>query len=309
MVNFQVIGLNYKTASVEERESTLKVFRGFSGILLATCNRVELYYRNPKSEILNSKSQIQNIYHYENEEAIRHLFRVAAGLDSQILGEWEILGQVREAFLRAKGSSPFLDFLFERAIEVGRMVRIETGISRGNTSVASTAIAKAKEWMNETADKKIILIGSGKVSVIILKTLLKMRTRLVMVANRTYERAAELAEKIGGKAVRFSQLRKELQDADLVISSTAAPHLVLRKEQIGVRRKPLIIIDLAVPRDIDPGISKLAGITLLNIDDIREEINFNLARRKVEAVFAERIIEEEVNNFCEKSALALAVVA
>lgn len=305
--NLILIGLNYKTAAVEEREKALAIFRALPGILLATCNRVELY--QVETAPIHRDRFPYPFYYYVNEQAVGHLFRVASGLDSQILGEWEILGQVREAYLRAKGKPPFLDHLFERAIEVGRRVREETRISRGNVSIASVAIAKAREKLKGIADRKIILIGVGKVSEVVLKTLLKMSLNLILVANRTYEKAYALTEKFGGKAVRFDELERELTDADLLISSTAAPHLILKKKQIMERKKPLVIIDLAVPRDVDPKVVEIPGVTLLNIDDIKEEINFNLARRKIEAVFAERIVEEEVEKFCERFALEHAAAA
>ncbi|MGB9612959.1 MAG: hypothetical protein ACPL4K_02120 [Candidatus Margulisiibacteriota bacterium] len=150
-----LIGLNHKTATVEERERALTVFRSLPGVLLATCNRVELY------QIKNEKLRIKNegIYYYENEEVVRHLFRVASGLDSQILGEWEILGQVREVYSANRGKNWMLDQLFEHAVEVGRRVREETSISQGNVSIASVAVAKAREYLREIANQKIILIG------------------------------------------------------------------------------------------------------------------------------------------------------
>ncbi|MGB9612960.1 MAG: hypothetical protein ACPL4K_02125 [Candidatus Margulisiibacteriota bacterium] len=138
---------------------------------------------------------------------------------------------------------------------------------------------------------------------------MKLSSNLILVANRTYDKARALTEKLGGRAIRFEQLETELKEADLVISSTAAPHLVLKKDQIGEREKPLMIIDLAVPRDVDPEVAQIPQVTLLNIDCLQEEINLNLLRRKLEAVFAERIIEDEVRQFCEKFALEPVAVA
>lgn len=301
-----VVGANHKTASVEDRERALSVLRALPGVLLATCNRVELYTMT--NELMTNDQQ--GIYYYKEEEAVKHLFRVASGLDSQILGETEILGQVSNAYLKPREEGiigPTLDRLFARAIAVGRRVRAETGISRGNVSIASVAVSKVKRLLNDVEKRKILLVGTGKVNESIIKTLLKLNCRLILIANRTYEKAKEIAKKIGGRAVRFDRLQEELSDADLVISSTSAPHVILKKEQIGQRVKPLVIIDLAVPRDVDPEVGNIDGVTLLNIDDIKEEINANLARRRIEAVFAERIVEEEVNKFCRSLELEHAV--
>jgi len=291
----QVTGVSYRSASTVEREKALTIFRALPGIPLATCNRVELY------QIKNGKLKIENggIYYYENEDAVRHLFRVASGLDSQILGETEILGQVKEAYLKSRGQYWLLDKLFERAVLVGRKVRAQTGISRGNVSAASVAVSKAITLLgDEKAQKKILLIGAGKVTESVLKILLKADFSFVLVANRTYEKAQALAGRLGGRAIRFTKLREELRDADLVISSTAAPHIVMRAAQVGHRDKPLLIMDLAVPRNVDPAVAAIPRVTLLNIDDIKEAINLNLTKRKLEAVFAERLIEEEVREFC-----------
>jgi glutamyl-tRNA reductase len=295
-MQLQVIGLNHKTASVEEREEAILLFRRLPGILLATCNRVEIYTEN----IINHKGS----YYYRNEAAVQHLFRVASGLDSQILGETEVLGQVKEVFLRSKGKHWLLDQLFEKGIEVGRRVRLETGISKGSISIASVAIKKGFASL-EQEFAKIVLIGAGKLTESILKTLLKREGSIVCVANRTFEKARKLTDRFGGRTVHFNGLIEELKDTDLVISSTAAPHLILREKHIESRKKPLTIIDLAVPRDVDPAVSKILGVKLLSIDDIKEEINLNLVQRQIEAVFAERIIKEEVKKFCEKYASAL----
>jgi glutamyl-tRNA reductase len=294
-----VTGVNYKTAGVEEREATLKLLANLPGTLLATCNRVELY-----------QSQKKEIYYlYQNKEAVKHLFRVVAGLDSQILGETEILGQVKDAYLRNMGKDSVLDKLFERAVQIGRRVREETGISRGNVSVASAAVAMAKYLLADNRSRKILLIGTGKVTESILKTLLKMNFNFIFVANRTFKKAFEIAQRIGGRAVGFESLSGELAESDLVISSTSAPHLIIRREQISKRQKPLVIFDLAVPRDVDPAISALPGVKLFNIDDIQEEININLLKRKIEAIFAEKILDQEVKKFCAEFGLVPAPAA
>lgn len=290
-----VAGVNYCTTSVDDREKARREFSKLPGILLATCNRAELY-QTQRSNIKYSS------YLHQGSEAVKHLFRVAAGLDSQILGETEILGQIREAYLKSgAGKHSLVGRAFERAIEIGRRVRAETGISRGNTSIASVAVGKVRGLAGNKA--KILLIGSGKVTETIIHILLKMDSNFILIANRTFDRAMKIADRIGGRAVRFDRLKEALPDADAVISSTAAPHLILKKEQIGGRNKPLIIIDLAVPRDVDPAAADIPGVTLLKVDDVREEISLNLMRRRLAAVFAEKIIAEEVKKFCGSYAL------
>jgi glutamyl-tRNA reductase len=298
-MKISVTGVNYKTAGVGEREAAIKILEVLPGTLLATCNRVELYQSQAK----------ESYYLYQNEEAVKHLFRVAAGLDSQILGETEILGQVKDAYLRNAEKDRSLDKLFERAIQIGRKVREETGIARGNVSVASAAVSKARKLLGDHKEKKILLIGTGKVTESILKTLMKMNFNLIFVANRTFEKASEIARKIGGRAVGFESLSAELAESDLVISSTAAPHLIIRRDQIGKRGKPLVIFDLAVPRDVDPAVSVIPGVKLLNIDDVQEEINLNLLKRRIEAIFAEKIIDQEVKRFCNEFGLVPAAAA
>jgi glutamyl-tRNA reductase len=281
-MNLKVIGLDHKIATVEEREAALRDLNGLPGVLLSTCNRVELYQLAD-----NAASEI----------AVRHLFRVAAGLDSQILGETEILGQVRKAAVNAEG---FLGQLFKTAVAVGKRVREETDISRGNVSIASVAVTIARRLLDKGPKKKVLLVGSGKIAEAVLKNLLKSNYEFVFVANRTFDKAEQLSEKIGGTAVRFDRLVDEIEKADLVMCSTSAPHLVLKSDRIKKRKKPLLVIDLAMPRDVDPAVAAIAGVKLLNLDDIKEEINLNLLRRRIEAVRAEQIVEQEVKLFCEK---------
>jgi glutamyl-tRNA reductase len=260
----------------------LRELKRLPGVLLSTCNRVELY------QLADSAA---------SEVAVRHLFRVAAGLESQILGETEILGQVRKVAVNAED---LLGQLFRSAVAVGKRVREETDISRGNVSIASVAVKIAKDQLVEGAKKKTLIIGSGKIAEAVLKNLLKSNYEFVFVANRTFDKAEELSQRIGGSAVKFDRLADEIEGADLVICSTSAPHLVLKADRIKKRKKPLLVIDLAMPRDVDPAVAAIAGVKLLNLDDIKEEINLNLLRRRIEAVRAEQIVEQEVKLFCEK---------
>jgi glutamyl-tRNA reductase len=303
-MKLKVTGLSHNASSVCERERVLAELKNSAGILLSTCNRVELYSAGE-----DVSDRFEGGYNYSGVEAVRHLFRVASGMDSQILGETEILGQVRDAGLKLEKDEGFSRQLFLKAVEVGRRVRAETGISRGNVSIASVAIKKSLASLGSFEGKKIVLIGAGKVTSSILRTLLKSAGSVVCVANRTYDKAREITDVIGGRAVRFSELPGELADADLVISSTAAPHIVLRKGQILKREKPLMIMDLALPRDVQPEVSDVAMVTLFSIDCIKEEINLSLIRRKVESLFAERIVAEEVKKFCELYELEAAAVA
>ncbi len=282
----QVVSLNYKNSSLEEREAAWKNWQAADGVILKTCNRVELYTKEN-----------------DGKSAILHLFKLASGLESQILGESEILGQINK--LRETLNDSYLRKIFDQAVKVGRKVRRETGISRGNVSVASVAVT----LLGKEKNKKIIVIGSGKVTEAVLKNLAKRGFQIVLVANRTFAKAQKLASIIEAKAIRFKELAEELIEADLVISSTAAPHFVVVPKQIKPRRKPLVLIDLAVPRDIDPAIAKLTSVSLYNIDDIKETISLNLLKRRIEAIKAEKIIEDEMEKFCAKLELATVAVA
>lgn len=295
-MNLHVIGLSHREAEVAKREYAFRKIAALPGVVLATCNRVENYFVLDNKNIINE----DNFYLKNGAEAVRHLFRVASGLESQILGETEILGQVKNAANDIKKKYEFIRNLFQRAVVVGRKVRVETEISRGNVSVASAAVRKAELLCCDIYLEKILLVGCGPVIKAVLKNLIKKEHAFVLVANRTFSKARELAGRFGGKAIHFMDMPAEIADTDLIISATKAPHLVLRKESIGRRKKQLIAIDLGVPRDIDPAIAGLAGVRLFDIDYINEEITNNLLNRQKAVKCAERIVNQEVEVFCKE---------
>jgi len=294
-MNLFLAGTNHCLSSVDERAELRDRLKGSQGVLLATCNRTELY--GTDGFII---PDLCRSYIFRDKAAVKHLFRVASGLDSAILGEGEILGQVRAAHLSAKGGcGALLDRLFEKAVETGRSVRSRTRIGEGSVSVAGTAVSKALGLFGREKDGKMLIIGTGKIAESLVRILVKKGFKAVLVAGRAFEKADDLAKRTGAKAMRFDSLGSEISDADIVISSTSAPHFVVKAEHIGIREKPLIIMDLASPRDVDPAVSGIRGVRLFDLDSVKEEIGLHLIKRRIEAVFAERIVEEEAELFCK----------
>lgn len=328
------IGINHKTAPLKVREKfsftkerlkeylaeLKKIEEVFSAVILSTCNRMEIY-----AHLADNNSDLQKIkrflfdrysigeddreryfYILENTETIRHIFRVASGLDSQVLGETQILGQVKYAWTIARdigAISGLLEELFGKAVDVGRVVRLETKISQGNISIASIAIKMCEDYFGDFQDKEILIIGAGKIGALISKYLQEKGIKGIFVSTRTYEKACELASNCGGKAITFSQLKEALKIIDIVISSTASPHLVLKREVLAeimqARVKPLLIMDLALPRDIDPEARNIPNISLYDLDDLKSVVEDNFARRRQEAKLAEMIIQRELNKFLD----------
>jgi glutamyl-tRNA reductase len=301
-----MIGLNHKVAPVEVRERLAfgpewipialhELMCGAStGIqeaaLLSTCNRTEVYVcACDSSEAEASLSgffaehaklpleQLHGmVYILRGEEAAEHLMQVAAGLDSLVLGENEILGQVRSAMEMAQAASatgPILSALFRYAIQAGKRARSETEIGRGDVSVASVVVELAEEAFGSLHDRTALLIGAGKISSITARSLVKAGLRCILIANRTFEKAQKLAHNLNGTAVRFDALDEVLAQADIVICSTGAPHIVLHADTVAKAQRargdrPLLVADLAVPRDADPEIASIPGVKLSNIDDL-----------------------------------------
>lgn len=311
MSNLILTGTNHKTAPLEIRErlsltkkgieNALALLGGEGVVILSTCNRTEFYINGDidvKGFIYKYyKAQYPKLEPYlyacSDIDAVRHLFRVAGGLDSQILGETQILGQVKSAYETGRPDS-LLDKIFTKALDVGRRIRRETRISEGNVSIGSVAVDLIKERVPDLSDKKIIIIGVGKVSSLVMKYLSKEGAETVFVSNRTYEKAVELAGQINGKAVRFDNVGEYIVDADVIISTTGCPHTILHKEDFKVYKSPLLIVDLAVPRDVSPLVKELSGIELLCLDDIHEIIEDNINKKKAAIPFAEEIIREEL---------------
>ncbi|HTK94110.1 MAG TPA: glutamyl-tRNA reductase, partial [Terriglobales bacterium] len=299
-MNFRLIGVNHKSAPVEVREklaipesrlpdatARLSKYPGVEeGMILSTCNRVEVLARttNGHTDLRGFlKEQFQAdlsgyngcLYEKDGVEAVRHLFRVAASLDSLVLGEPQILGQVKEAYAtaRAVGAvSSQLDALVSRSFAVAKRVRSETAVGSSAVSIASVAVELAKKIFGSLEGKAVYLVGAGKMSELAARHLIAHGAGTIFVANRTYERAAKLAEEFNGQAILFEQLYETADKADIVITSTGAPFAIFRKEHGALflqRRKnrPMFFIDIAVPRDVDADMAKLDGIFVYDIDD------------------------------------------
>jgi len=328
-----LLGLNYKTAPVEIREkftfsddSTARALHLLSQtksiaecIILGTCNRTEIYVVSDqlhagRLETRNflanwfgvDKSDFQDhLYIKENEAAIDHLFRVACGLDSMVMGETQILGQVRDAFLLAQQhetTGTVFNQLFKQAITFAKRAHTETAIGQNAVSVSYAAVELGKKIFGSFAGKEVLIIGAGKMSELTAKHLHANGSRRVRVANRTLERANLLAEKFQGDACTMEQLPQALLTADIVISSTGAAGYVITAEQLGPimkqrKYRPLFMIDIAVPRDLDPRIHDMDNVYLYDIDDLEGIVASNLAERSKEAERLEGLIREELVAF------------
>jgi len=327
-----VVGVNHKTAPVEIREkfafSNRELAEAFRWLrakpavegcaILSTCNRSEVYIATTDvekgahsiyeflSEYAGSEAgEIKDyLYQYRLYDAVRHLFRVAAGLDSMILGETQILGQVREAYERAcelGATNNILNTLFQQAISVGKKVRTETKIDQNAVSISYAAVELARSFCGELRGRSVLVMGAGKMSQLAVSYLVANGVDTVFVTNRSYERAVALAEKLGGKAVKLEAMHSYLETADILISCTAAPGYVFYKEDLeealAKRNKPLLFIDIAVPRDIHPDVGTLPNAKLYDIDDLRHVIDQNLEERKKAAAQAEVLIEKEIDAF------------
>ena len=329
-MNFQLLGVNHKTAPVEVREQlavsdkkladALQRLMGISGvregIILSTCNRVEVlaHTENGSADLrqflrehfgLEPSSYEPHLYEYRAKDAVRHVFRVASSLDSLVIGEPQILGQVKEAYASARAIGTVqshLDLLLTRAFAVAKRVRTETAVGSSSVSIASVAVELAERIFGSLQGKQVCLVGAGKMSEIAARHLLARGAGPMFVANRTYERAQTLANRFGGSAIRFDELYDHCEQADIVITSTGAPVTIFKREHgerfLSRRRnRPMFFIDIAVPRDVDPDMNKLDGIFIYDIDDLQEAAASHAAERTKEAERAERIIEEEVSRF------------
>jgi glutamyl-tRNA reductase len=248
---------------------------------------------------------MEAIYSLRDDEAVRHLFDVVAGLDSMIVGEAEVQGQVKRAYELAlvEGvTGPISNRLFREALAAGKRARTETGISRSQTSVSSVAVELARATLGELADRTVLVIGAGENGELAARAFNERRVRTVFVANRRHDRAISLAQRFGGTAVRFDDMLPALLDADIVVAATASPHQIVGRAELAeviAQRdgRPLLLIDLAVPRDIDPEVRDLPGATLFDMDDLQREVSRNLGSREAEARRARRILAEEAEAF------------
>jgi glutamyl-tRNA reductase len=331
-----VFGLNHKTAPIEIREK-LSFSKGQVScahnellkdqivqevMLLSTCNRVELFavmesgekgiqlfkefmagFHHISMEVLDKVS-----YCYLQKDAVRHLFRVACSLDSMVVGEPQILGQIKEAYNQAvedRSIGSWLTDLLEKSFHVAKKIRTETGICRNAVSISFAAVELAKKIFDKIEGKTVLLVGAGEMSELAARHLLVNGVKNIYVANRTHSRAEELARQFDGQVIPFASLRENLEMMDIIITSTSAPHFVFHKEEIQKtlhRRKnrPLFFIDIAVPRNVDPAVTKCADVYVYDIDDLQLVVNSNLLERQKEAKYAETIVERYVEQFWDK---------
>lgn len=340
-MNILQIGLNHKTAPVEVREKLafsapmlrsglthfdathahahLKAVR--EGVILSTCNRLELYalvrdFDIAKNSIIKFLARscevepnlfVPYLYTFKNEQAVRHLMRVAAGLDSLVLGEPQILGQITSAYeaaLSQRAAGTVMSGLFRAAIHTGKRARTETAISVNPSSISSVAAGMAVQLLGNLTERQVLLIGAGEMGAIAVRALQKRGVKNITVANRTFKNAEQLANAWGGKAVSFQQLPEALVSADIVITSTGAPHTILNKNLLEPTMaarpgRPLFLIDIAVPRDIDPDVTEMENVYLRDIDDLQTLAADNVRERESEIPQVEIIVDQEADGFME----------
>jgi glutamyl-tRNA reductase len=332
-----LVGISHHRSPLEVRERVALDLRqagelagtlaedGAEVVCLSTCNRTELYLAaldaaqaaERASDALRAlggagaEELDASLYRLADEAAALHLFRVASGLDSMVPGEGEILGQVRAAY-ELGTTGPFLDRLFRAALHVGKKVRSQTAIAESPASVSAAAATLAQQLFGDLHGRRVLLIGAGKMSEATARNLLSRGAEISVVANRTLDRAEQLANRLGGAARPLERVAEELEKADVVVSSTGAPGFVLRREDVARslrarKGKPLFLIDIAVPRDLEPSIHELGGCYLYDIDDLQAVVAGSLAGRRYEAVRAEAMVAEEADRFRSWQA-SLAVV-
>jgi glutamyl-tRNA reductase len=329
-MRFLVTGLNHNTAPIELRErlafakealpGATRALLGEPGVkeamILSTCNRVELLVSHnglepqlpgflAKQFSLDRSVLEPHLYCYQDEEAVRHMFRVAASLDSMVVGEAQILGQVKQSWSLARELGAVkgpLDKLLQGAFTAAKRVRTETEIGSSSVSIASVAVDLARRIFGSLDGKRVLLVGAGKMSELAARHLIQHGADSMMVANRTYDRAVRLAEQFLGQAIRFEDLHARAHEADIIITSTGSSEQIFgieHAQQILHKRKnrPVFLIDIAVPRDVDPQVNRLEGIFLYDIDDLQSVAVSNLVDRGREAERAEAIIAEETERF------------
>lgn len=327
-----LIGVNHRTAPVDVRErlsvaagtaeGTLAELRGLAGIdgaaIVSTCNRVEAVVSAASEDVLESivdwlctrasapRAELEkHLYILRHGDVVKHLFRVASGLDSMIVGEPQIAGQVREAFLLARDHGALdslLSQLFDQTMRVAKKVRTDTGIGEHAVSVPYAAVELAKKIFGELQGLKVLLLGAGEMGELTAEHLSAFGLTQIFVANRSFDRAVELAQRFNGEAIQFSGIEPHLANCDIVIASTSAPHYVVERAHIerarSTRRlRNLFLIDLSVPRNIDPAIAEVDGTYLYNIDDLQHVADANRELRLQKAAEAETIVGREVDGF------------
>jgi glutamyl-tRNA reductase len=328
------LGVSHKTASLPLREklalpegravSTLRELTAHDAVheavAISTCNRTELYLvvadpleaENEALAILSRQAEIRptelvgSIYSLHGADAVRHLFSVAAGLDSMIVGEAEVQGQVKRAYelaLVEGATGPISNRLFRDALGAGKRARTETEVGRSRVSISTVAVDLAAGLLGDLGSRRVLVIGAGENGELTARALRDRGVHTVFVANRRYDRAIGLAQRFGGEAIRFDDLPAELARADIVVSCTSSPHQIFGREELEVvleerGRQPLVLIDIAVPRDIEPEVRDLcSGVTLFDMDDLQREVARNLSVREAEATKASAVVDEEAERF------------
>jgi glutamyl-tRNA reductase len=333
MSELLALGVSHKTAPLDLRErlsltegsaaGALRELTASEGIheaaAISTCNRTELYLivsdtveaESTALGVLTRQAEIRptellgHLYSLRSAEAARHLFRVTAGLDSMIVGEAEIQGQVKRAYelaLVENVTGPVLNRLFRGALAAGGRVREETAVGEKGVSIPSVAVELARRTLGDLGQKRVLTIGAGETAELVARALVARGVATVFVANRHYDRAIGLAERFEGEAVRFEELPEQLEAADIVVSATNSPHHIVERdglEQVMASRggRPLLLVDIAVPRDIEPECREVAGVSLHDIDDVQQIVERNASGREAEARQAEKIIDVEVDRF------------
>jgi glutamyl-tRNA reductase len=327
-----LVGLNHRTAPVEVRErlsvadakleETTQSLRAIPGVegaaILSTCNRVEAIVSTSDEDVIAEivewlarrattvRAELErHLYIVRHGDVVKHLFRVASGLDSMIVGEPQISGQFKKAFVAAQNLGTLdslLTQLYENTLRVAKKVRTETGIGESAVSVPYAAVELAKKIFGDLRGLQVLLLGTGEMGELTAEHLHNQEVKQVFVANRSYERAVELAQRFGGAAVNFDAIDEHLTRCDIVIASTAAPHFIVERHHAARavetrRNRNLFLIDLSVPRNIDPAVAEIDGAYLYNVDDLQQVADANFEKRQVKALDAEQIVQREVDGF------------
>ena len=331
-----VVGLNHKSAPVDIREklafnnnsvsNALSLFSqkypSSEAVILSTCNRVEMYASSASDavkleDILSFLAEFHKIekgefsqymYHYKDDRAVMHLFHVSSSIDSMVIGESQILSQVKEAYTLAsmeQSTGKILNQLFQQALNISKTIHTNTSIGQGKVSISSVAVEFAEKIFQDFAGKMVLVVGAGEMCELLLKHLYEEGARTIIVANRTFERAQAIADAFQGEAIKYELLGDYLSKADIIITSTSAPHYVIHSDQVKDaikhrRGNPMFLIDIAVPRDIEPSVGNIDNVYLYNIDDLQSVVNQNLDDRTREIEKCRAIIEKEVEHFMAK---------
>lgn len=327
-----LVGLNHRTAPVEVRErlsvadakldEATRALHSIAGVegaaVLSTCNRVEAIVSTSDEDVITEivewmarhattvRAELEkHLYIVRHGDVVRHLFRVASGLDSMVVGEPQIGGQFKKAFAAAQNLGTLdslLTLLYENTLRVAKKVRTETGIGESAVSVPYAAVELARKIFGNLRGLQVLLLGTGEMGELTAEHLHSQEVKQVFVANRSYERAVELAERFGGAAVNFDAIDEHLTRCDIVIASTAAPHFIIEPHHAARalesrRNRNLFLIDLSVPRNIHPAVAEIDGAYLYNVDDLQQVADANFEKRQVKALDAEQIVQREVDGF------------